>query len=97
MATLPTAPSPCTFDSLGLFTHGEFRCYQSPNPCLSLFTHGEFPRAAFVAGGVGAAPAVGTGAGRRRGRRQPEIIYERNNDEAIILSLLLAEEEDDWW
>lgn len=97
MATLLAAPTACTFDSLGLFTHGEFRCFTSPNPCLSLFTHGEFPRAAFVGAGVGAPPDVGSARKRQRRYKVPEVIWTRDDEEAIVLSLLLDDDDDDWW
>ena len=93
-------PNDCTLDPLGLFTHGVFRCFTSPNPCLNLFTHGEFPRAAFVEapGGVGAQVDGGTGGKRQRRRRiiYPEIVYDQE-DEIIALTILLADDEDDWW
>jgi len=95
--SLPLAPSACTFDTRGLFTHGEFRCFQSPNPCLNLYTHGEFPRALFrEEGGAVAAPAVGTG-GRSRVYKT-KVIPRCPDDEAIILALALADDDDDdWW
>lgn len=98
-ATLPFAPDPCTFDGRGLFTHGEFRCYQSTNPCLSLFTHGEFPRAAVAAviGPRSKQPGVGN-AGRRRVYK-PEVIVPCKDEDIIALTLLMAAEDDDddWW
>ena len=95
-ATLPFAPTSCTFDARGLFTQGEFRCYQSTNPCLNLFTHGEFPRAAAVARTKGRSQQPGVGnAGRRR--IKPELIIPCKNDDIIALTLLMAEEDDDWW
>jgi len=93
---LPAAPSPCTFDSLGLFTHGQFHCWQSENPCLSLFTHGEFPRAGAAGGPGGQAPGVGDARQQRRFKPPVKVIYVRDDEEAIILSLLMAED-DDWW
>ena len=94
-SALPYAPTPCTFDGRGLFTHGEFRCYQSQNPCLSLFTHGEFPRAVVAVVG-GAQPGVGN-AGRRRAYK-PEVIPVCRDDEAIVIALLMAvDDDDDWW
>lgn len=90
-------PNNCVLDPLGLFTHGVFRCFTSPNPCLNLFTHGEFPRAArVVVGGVGAAPGVGNAKRRVRRYKVPEIVYASEEEEAILLSLLL-DDEDDWW
>jgi hypothetical protein len=96
MATLPAAPDACTFDSLGLFTHGQFRCYQNANPCLNLFTHGEFPRAGVVAviGGPGGSEAGVGNAGRKR--QQVEVIRVCDIDEAIAISLLM-DDDDDWW
>lgn len=101
MATsLPSAPDPCAFDGRGLFTHGEFRRYQSANPCLNLFTHGEFPRAAVTAIAVvddegRAKPGVGN-AGRRR-RFKPQVIIPHKDEEIIAISILLADDDDDWW
>jgi len=99
MATLPAAPSDCTFDSLGLFTHGQFRCFQSQNACLSLFTHGEFPRGladVAVGGPGGQPPGVGNARQQRRYKPPVEVVYVCDDEEAIILSLLLAED-DEWW
>ncbi len=46
-------------DSLGLFTHGEFRRTAVTSPSLNLFTNGEFPR-----GGIAViTPPPGTGSG----------------------------------
>jgi len=97
MATLPAAPDACTFDSLGLFTHGQFRCYQNSNPCLNLFTHGEFPRAGVVA--VIDKPGrsdVGVGNAGRRKVYKPEVIRVCDIGEAIAITLLL-DDDDDWW
>lgn len=98
-SVLPLAPAECTFDTLGLLTHGEFRCFQSPNPCLNLFTHGEFPRAKFEvdAGHATKAPAVGTG--RKRRVYKPEVIIPCKDEDIIALTLLMAAEDDDddWW
>ena len=96
-ATLPAPPVDCTFDSLGLFTHGQFRCWQNPNPCLNLFTHGEFPRAVLddkPGGPGGAQPGVGN-AGRRRPQKV-KVTRVCDIDDAIALALLLADD-DDWW
>lgn len=99
-SVLPLAPAECTFDTLGLLTHGEFRCYQSPNPCLNLFTHGEFPRAKFeVADGPGRGQPPGVGTGRKRRVYKPEVIIPCKDEDIIALTLLMAAEDDDddWW
>ena len=103
MATLPAAPTDCTFDALGLFTHGQFRCFQSQNACLSLFTHGEFPRGlAEVPGGEGGGQGSQGGTGGKSWRRRVEQerlrqLQRIQNEDAIILALLLADDDDDDW
>lgn len=93
------SPTPDLMDPLALFSHGEFLCFDNPDPELLLFSHGEFPRPARVPTGKGGpgglAPGVGSG---RRARRvyKPEVVYDCDNPAIIAMLLLMADEEDDW-
>lgn len=93
---MPASPTPDLMDSLSLFSHGEFLCFDNPDPELILFSHGEFPRPGVVAGGgVGsdADAVVGTGR-RRRPVCEPKT---RVDDEGAIALALLVADDDDWW
>lgn len=74
-------------DSLGLFTHGEFLDWDSPNPELMLFTHGEFPRPETVVFGGGTVGVAAVGTGSRRRWQEDEIALEE-----LALGLLLLDD-----
>jgi hypothetical protein len=71
-------------DELGLFTHGEFLCFDSDDPELLLFTHGEFPRPR-VAVIVKAPGPSSARVGGQVARRKPDTDLE---DWALVLLLL---------
>lgn len=97
--SLGFSPDPDLLDPVGLFTHGEFQCFQNEDPDLLLFTHGEFPRPGIAAPtGKPGAKGEGQGAGvakRRRRLYQPQVQRINDDIEAISIALLFAEDEDD--
>ena len=111
MATLPFAPADCNFDPRALFTHGEFPCFSSPNPCLQLFTHGEFPRPNVfqpIPGSPDGGQGAATGRWRQEQERWEKIFKQEceerircSNEEVIAIALLLSnlaeDEPDDWF
>jgi len=74
-------------DGLGLFTHGEFLDWDSPNPELMLYTHGEFPRPETVVVGGGFTAVAKVGTGGRRWKTEEEIALEE-----LALGLLLLDD-----
>ena len=68
-----------TMDSLGLFTHGEFRRTVVTSPSLNLFTHGEFPRGGIAVitppdpGGADAGSQGSSATGVATGRYRREL------------------------